>query len=381
MNYVFPRIVHIDDVLPHVAGHEEIAVAEREFGTVINYIVSMPETFKMADPQDIGGAIRREARGLIFAPDGRLISRPYHKFFNIGEKEETQPHLIDLSQPHKVLNKLDGSMVRPLIINDRIAFATRMGLSDQANQATEWFYGDAYDSDLDDWIRAQISYGQTPIFEWISPENRIVIHYEHPQLVLTALRDNLSGRYAWHPCPSRPDWLNMVEEYGSIDRSLEHYISAVRNDPIREGDVIRFQNGHMVKAKADLYVQMHSAADAVRFEHKVAEMAFNGELDDLYPVLSDVEHARVKTIERTFWELYHAKYQWLDDLRFVVVMKFQDKRDFAINGRSNLNPLDVSFVFKCFDGKNLAEEFRQYVGSQFGSGPKYNELVAWFSNT
>ena len=35
----------------------------------------------------------------------------------------------------------------------------------------------------------------TPIFEFIAPDNRIVISYEEPKLILLALRNNLSGMY------------------------------------------------------------------------------------------------------------------------------------------------------------------------------------------
>lgn len=57
-------------------------------------------------------AIRRELRGLIFsAADGTVISRRFHKFFNIGELPETQPEKVDMSIPFVVLEKLDGSMI------------------------------------------------------------------------------------------------------------------------------------------------------------------------------------------------------------------------------------------------------------------------------
>lgn len=57
-------------------------------------------------------AIRRELRGLIFsAKDGTVISRRFHKFFNVGELPETQPEKIDMKVPFVVLEKLDGSMI------------------------------------------------------------------------------------------------------------------------------------------------------------------------------------------------------------------------------------------------------------------------------
>lgn len=47
MNYTFPEIRHISDVLPHVEGRSEFVVAEREGYTVINYVVAMADTFDM----------------------------------------------------------------------------------------------------------------------------------------------------------------------------------------------------------------------------------------------------------------------------------------------------------------------------------------------
>ena len=115
MRYQFPKIQTIQDVLPHIQGRDEFVVAERDSYTVINYIVSMSDTFEMSGPNDLTGAIRRECRGLIFDKAGVLISRPFHKFFNVNEREETQMNVIDLGQPHVIMEKMDGSMIRPLI--------------------------------------------------------------------------------------------------------------------------------------------------------------------------------------------------------------------------------------------------------------------------
>lgn len=116
MHYKFPEIRTIADVLPAIEGRSEFIVAEREFGTVINYVVAMADTFKMEGPDDVMGAIRRECRGLIFAPDGTLMSRPFHKFFNVNEKDETQINALDMSQPHVVMEKMDGCLDENSII-------------------------------------------------------------------------------------------------------------------------------------------------------------------------------------------------------------------------------------------------------------------------
>jgi RNA ligase len=192
MNYEFPEIRHISDVLPHIEGRPEFIVAEREGYTVINYVVVMADTFDMTGPDDLGGAIRREARGLIFGRDGNLMSRPFHKFFNVNERAETQTHEIDMSQPHVIMEKLDGSMVRPITINGYIRWASKMGITSVGMQAEEFVAKNTKYKNFACWC---IKEGLTPIFEWTSPFNQIVLPYEEENLTLLAVRNNFTGEY------------------------------------------------------------------------------------------------------------------------------------------------------------------------------------------
>ncbi len=192
MNYKFPEIRSIHDVLPHIEGRSEFIVAEREFGTVINYMVSMADTFNMDGPEDIGGAIRRECRGLKFYPDGTIAARTFHKFFNMGEREETQPHLIDFSRDHTIMTKLDGSMIHPMKVGDRIRWMSKMGITDVALQAEEFVSVNTKYLAFASWC---IDNSMTPIFEWCSRKQKIVIDYPEDSLTLLAVRDNITGEY------------------------------------------------------------------------------------------------------------------------------------------------------------------------------------------
>jgi len=126
MSYKFPEIRTINDVLPHIKGCDEFIVAERDGFTVINYAVSMPDTFppiavaggsaKMREERSLSSRIKRECRGLIFGEDGELMSRPFHKFFNINEREETLSKNIDMTRPHTVMEKMDGCLDEDSII-------------------------------------------------------------------------------------------------------------------------------------------------------------------------------------------------------------------------------------------------------------------------
>ena len=174
MDYEFPLIRHISDVLPAIEGFPEIIVAEKDGYTVINYVVSTPDTWKRSGNADLanfyGGyeawTIRRECRGLIFAEDGTIMSRPFHKFFNLGEKEETLPTAIDFGQEHRVMSKMDGSMIRPIIVKGVLRLATKMGVTDVAVEAEK-----TLNDEQRDWLRMAVEQGITPLFEYVAPTN------------------------------------------------------------------------------------------------------------------------------------------------------------------------------------------------------------------
>jgi RNA ligase len=192
MNYKFPEIRTMDDVLPHIEGRKEFIVAEREYGYVINYVVAMEDTFNMAGPQDLGGAIRRECRGLKFHQDGTIGARPFHKWFNINEREDTQQHVIDLSLPHTIMEKLDGSMIHPMKVQGNVRWMSKMGITSVAEQVEEFVVDNDKYLDFASWC---IDSNLTSIFEWCSRKQKIVIDYPEDRLVLLAVRNNVTGEY------------------------------------------------------------------------------------------------------------------------------------------------------------------------------------------
>ena len=193
ITYDFPHITHINDVLPHIKDRKEFRVLEKEGYNVINYAVAFEETFKWDENDPIGSAVRRECRGLIFdIGTGNLISHPYHKFFNVGEKEETQLNKINLYEPHVVLEKLDGSMIRPIPTPEGFRLATKAGITEVSMNA-EVFVADK--SHYNTFIRKCIQKGTTPLFEWCSRKNRVVVDYPEDNLILTGMRYNDTGKY------------------------------------------------------------------------------------------------------------------------------------------------------------------------------------------
>lgn len=374
MNYTFPVIRTIDDVLPAIAGRDEFIVAERDFGSVINYVVAMPDTFKMESPDDVMGAIRRECRGLIFDLEGRVMSRPYHKFFNVNEKEETQAHVLNLSRPHFVMDKLDGSMIRPVRLDGMVRLATKMGVTDIAIEAEQLLDHVHYS-----WLENMMNDGFTPILEYIAPTNKIVVDYAEAKLILTAVRNTITGNYI---AGKGVHLVNSPFEVVRFDSSIydfEAYLNFKRGETNREGDIIRFTDGHMVKVKNDWYVQIHKTKDIVAVDRNIVDLILNETIDDTRAVLDPTDLARVDSVEAAFWEAFHNAEGRLEGLELLARTIYgADKKRIALEMVPNLiNKADSSFIFRLVDGYNIRDMLLEHCKKSIGSTPKYEALMQW----
>jgi RNA ligase len=357
MNYSFPQIDDINDVLPHIQGRDEFIVAVKDGGyTVVNYVVQMDGTF--GDPSDPGEAIRRECRGLIFdTQTGGLLHRRPQKFFNAGERDETQPGRIDLSQPHVILEKLDGSLITPVMTHQGLRWGTKMGVTDVA-LPVERFVAEhpEYAAFVERWGPTS---GYTPCFEWCSRQQRIVVDYPTEQLVLIAIRHNQLGHYIQYtPMVNEANQFGIpvVQAYKGSVQSMEHLLEHTRDLVGAEGYVIRFDDGHMVKIKGLWYLQLHRAKDAISREKNVIQLLASGTLDDIRAALSDTDLARIESYEHEFWQGFRKTFHDINSLYQKGMAQVGDDRrayavDFVNHQPEHLRP----FLFGMRKGQDLQE--------------------------
>lgn len=276
------RIEHIDQVLPHVEGRKDFIIRHNDGYSVIDYTYAEKDSFD--DPA------RLECRGIKFAPDGSILARPFHKFFNIGEREDTLPHAIDFSLPHLIMHKLDGSMIHPAIIDDAVVFMTRMGRTDKAIEAESLMT-----PEIEAWCRRMFGGGMTPIFEYTSPKNRIVIRYAEPMLTLLAVRETISGDYLSGDdarslgCPA-PIVESIQSEWSDCRAFVEHS-RAIKG---LEGFVVRFGHGLWVKAKGEDYALKHKSKSEIYLEKNALALVLTDALDDVIPLLAGDDLEAIK---------------------------------------------------------------------------------------
>lgn len=374
MFYDFPQIETIEDVLDNIDGYDEIRVMDKGDYTVINYAVAFEDTFKWDSEDPYASSIRRECRGLIFNKEGKLISRPYHKFFNAGEKEETQLNKINLYEPHVVLEKLDGSMIHPITTADGFRLATRAGVTDIAQQAEEFI---ADKPEYTKFIHSSIACKLTPIFEWCSRKNRIVIDYPEDQLILTAVRDNLTGTYLSYPIIVETGKNYSIPVVKAVDglaiQNINLFVQQVREWEDSEGIVLRFDTGHMVKVKAEDYVLRHKTKDSISQEKNVIQVILDDSVDDMIPLLTTQDAERLKEFQHAFWNSVEDVCTEIFDL-YKQIDKGQDQKEFATMAVASVLPQYQSFMYRLRKGNKVKDLVVEQISKSLGSQSKIDNI-------
>jgi RNA ligase len=379
--YKFPIIKSIDDVLPAIKDKEEFIVADKKDYIVIQYVVSKPDTFEnpnepgILEQESLYRALRRECRGLMFTPKGDIMSRSFHKFFNVNEKEETQAYSLDFSQPYQILAKEDGSMVRPVILGDELFYGTKMGITDVAINAHNFADANEQYNKLSFFCYDN---GYTPIFEWCSNKNRIVLDYSVDTLLLTAVRCNLTGEYL--------DFQEIGNRFNipvvkSFNRNLiekegfTRFIESVRKELSIEGYVVRFDSGHMVKIKSEEYCLFHRSKENAESERNIIQAIIDEKIDDLKGLLFKEDLEKVNEVEKWFWEtIQNQEYKYRELFDTAYKLSSGDKKKFATEISQKFTNTDVPIIFSLFAGNDLRETLLRRVRKHTFQNKQYEEF-------
>ena len=349
----------IEDVLPHLTDGNGIIVSEREEYTVIDYLFAMKETF------DSDMAL--QCRGLKFDKSGKIIARPFHKFFNMGERED--PLHMDWSRDHVVMDKLDGSMIHPAIIAGELVFMTRMGITDHANAALSH----ATEAVLK-LCRDQLANGWTPMFEYTGPENRIVVAYEEPCLTLLAVREMITGVYRSHDA-----LVALAAEYGvpivgtiqSVN-DIKQFLADGRALQDVEGYVIAFEDGHRVKLKADAYVLRHRAVSGLHSEKTVLNWVVKNAVDDVIPLLATDAVERLLNFQKEVETGIATRTTAVET--FCEAHRDMERRDFAIAAQKGLDKPLRAAAFAILDGRDPRDAVLQHLEWAAHSGTRIDAV-------
>lgn len=312
-------------------------------------------------------------RSLLCSLDGKILCSGFPKFFNYSEKKELD-HITNtaiLSGQVDYAEKMDGSLIIRSVINEKVNFRTR----------GSHFLGD-FEGPVMDMINKKyprlldlhaFDESVSALYEYTSPENRIIISYDEPELTFLGYmlrRENRAPTFHSNKAliedVSKRDGVRPLTFY-SLPNSIDEVVKEISTWKELEGIVVwcRTEQGdrHLAKIKASEYLRLHSlryhlSADKIRkicFAENIEQASdFKDALKDLdvdwevmthvHEVLDDYLDTRARARQRL-----HELFGQLDDenvadlpTRKRIALKLKEicgkeKRLFAIGMNYVLN--------------------------------------------
>lgn len=352
---MFPRINTLDDVVPYIKDNSQFTVMDRGPFTIVDYHFQAPGSFDGPDAK-----ILRECRGLIFdTTSKKILGRRFHKFFNVNEKPETHIGTLPFDDSTLVMSKLDGSMISPVAVDgnfNNIRWTTRKGITTKAMEAEAFV---ARNPVYAKFARELLVQGWNPIFEYVGPSNRIVVDYKEESLILLAVRDIVWGDYMMHAAVSdygKEFSIPVVPTFpASIGASPEKHVEGWRQETDREGYVLRFFDGSMVKIKNEWYVRLHRTKETLDNPRLLVQSILEQKTDDLISLVPDADAAIITQRETEFWGVLRAM---MDSVQsdFNHYHSAFSRKDFALGPAKNLPVPRMRAIFAAWDGDITVQE-------------------------
>ncbi|ELR12940.1 uncharacterized protein ACA1_096000 [Acanthamoeba castellanii str. Neff] len=358
---LFPQDINIEEIRKAIQGRDDFReVKNADFSSFVYFLGMAKDIFP--DPATAPDAetayhwrLRRECRGIIFShATGKVLSRRFHKFFNVNETEEVEAGKINLNRPFIILEKLDGSMV----------FATKNGVTDTSKLVES--YVARSDIPYLEYSARWVDKGYSPIYEWCSQKSRVVLDYPEDTLTLISVRHVHTGDYVpffemqkharHHGIPVVTCRTAEEVGVGSITE-FEQFQKTIREKNIGlEGFVIRFENGEMYKIKTAWYCDLNKTLDLVsrsRSQHgsemDVWKVILEEKYDDLRTWLAADDRNAMDHFARDLLKEIGLSCRRLRDTVLEAKRKQgMDKKSFAAYAaaQTSQRPLEKALLFR-----------------------------------
>jgi RNA ligase len=294
--------------------------------------------------------ILRMCRGLVLDDNGEVVSMCLSKIYNWEELQPSERPCI--GDKIEITLKMDGSLIIVSRYQGHLIFNTRGSfISDQAIEAEKLFHK-IYNAD---WIEDGITY----LFEYVAPDNRIVVAYHSQNLVHLARLDTDTGRDL-----SRDERFNCVESFeingGVFGEELYELFKSLENTTLKdkEGFVIRQvideprQNFRM-KCKTQTYIKLHRIMTGVS-NKTVWEMLRDGSsIESMLEVCPDEFNDFLRNTKAAL-ELRYLGIESRAKYAYDCAKELASRREQAMFLMSNHKELS-SIVFRMLDGQDYSK--------------------------
>lgn len=294
-----------------------------------------------------------ECRGILFEVDQdgnavRIMSRPMEKFFNLNETPFTMN--LDLSKVAYGMDKADGSLVSTFVDQDVLFMKSKTSVSSEQALAANGILNDIDHTALQARALELAKAGYTLNFEYVAPDNRIVLPYEKKALILLNIRHNDTGEYVSYndifaDAALRP---YLVKIYDNLDSEVA--VENIRATEGIEGYVFVMEDGLKFKLKTDWYVALHRTKDSITKNEALFEAVVTGASDDLRSLFAEDTWAlsKIQAFESVYLDYLRTSIERLNTL--YNELKGKDRKTYAVNGQQALSktPFLFSVLMKAY---------------------------------
>eukprot|EP01132_Coremiostelium_polycephalum_P006072 gene6072-7564_t len=382
---LFPQNITIEDCREAIKGVSGFRETVRGDIICFNYDYCFRDTFpdplKESDPKlSFLYKVRRECRGILFnKKTGKLVCRKFHKFFNINEQDETQQDKIDLSSESFILmEKLDGSLIAPIYMEDeeeKVAWGSKSGQTDLATKIETYIKKNPqhrFNDFSEHWMRADY----TPMFEWCSDAQQIVLYYHTECLSLTAIRNMSTGEYI-----SYQEMFDSAKEFNIpivniIDpkkdpnfincKSAGEMLEKVVKMEGLEGYILRFESGRVYKMKSEWYFNLGHTQNTIDMTHEknIWTLVLGGQLDDAIAKIASQgpvppRYFKVQSFAKTLFE--RIDQVATNVIRTIIKCKVDGKQRKHITNDRSIDLAIKKFVFMYYDNIEEHHTVEQHI--------------------
>ena len=207
------------------------------------------------------------------------------------------------------LEKQDGSLIIPYInSNNQIVFKTKFSFDNNIIDDVNKFI--QQNTSYIKFINKMYELNYQPLFEYISPNNKIVVNYNKSSLVLIAIRN--MDNFSYIEFYNNDKIINLINEHNisftKINKiknlTLKEYYNQIKNLTGIEGYVV-YTNKGLFKLKTEWYMKKHKIAPISLNDKKIRELIINNKIDEIDIVNDNELKERINNLEKEYIILYN----------------------------------------------------------------------------
>jgi RNA ligase len=158
----------------------------------------------------------------------------------------------------------------------------------------------------------------------------------------------------------------------------QQFIDFTRQLEGKEGFVIRFNDGHMVKLKADIYCQLHRVKSDVNHERGVVSLLLEGKMDDIKSMLPANDLERIENYESAFAHMMQEQSIRIGNILHGIEVSVMTRKDYALNIMPKEEKWVSNIVFKLWDEDaftvDIGARIKDFILSNCTRNSKFESL-------